>query len=299
METEKLDNRLIFAGRLRGLRLSKGLNQKELAARLGIGQTAVANYEQGIRFPEDKILLDLAQTLETSLDYLLGRDFLTDKPVSFYSDTASWKQFLELLLAGKKDDARLTLIQIKKSGKPLSAIYKEFLAPLLWETGDLWEKGNISTAEEHFISEEIIRIMSILKNLDQPKQRNLKTCVCLCASGELHAIGLRMFCDLLEIAGWKTHFLGTNTPARDIISYCSLKNADLLALSATMPHHIEGIRAIVAALRANPSCSKTKVLVGGSAFRNNADLYKDLGADGYAPEAEEGIRIAEELVRDP
>ncbi len=41
----------VFASRLRELRTQRKLRQKDLAAKLGVAQTTVANYEQGSRFP--------------------------------------------------------------------------------------------------------------------------------------------------------------------------------------------------------------------------------------------------------
>jgi hypothetical protein len=36
--------------------------------------------------------------------------------------------------------------------------------------------------------------------------------VAACVSGELHEIGVRMLCDLLEMEGWNTIYLGANVP---------------------------------------------------------------------------------------
>ncbi len=62
-----------FGVRLKQLRKSKGFSQKELASLLGIGQTSIANYEKNIRFPSEDKLINLANTLDTSVDSLLGR----------------------------------------------------------------------------------------------------------------------------------------------------------------------------------------------------------------------------------
>lgn len=53
------------------LRKSKGLTQSELGERLGISFQAVSKWERGVTLPDTAILVDLAQILETSVDYIL------------------------------------------------------------------------------------------------------------------------------------------------------------------------------------------------------------------------------------
>lgn len=62
-----------FCVRLKELRLRKGLSQREMAERLGITLRAYQYYEQGNRFPDFHGLIAIADELESSLDYLVGR----------------------------------------------------------------------------------------------------------------------------------------------------------------------------------------------------------------------------------
>lgn len=62
------------------LRKSKGVNQYELAERLGFSRGKLANYEQGGRQPDYETLQQIADYFEVTTDYLLGR---TDKKTSY------------------------------------------------------------------------------------------------------------------------------------------------------------------------------------------------------------------------
>lgn len=59
-------------------RKRKGLTQAELGERLGVSFQAVSKWERGETLPDTGILLDLAEILETSVDYILtgGRQVL-------------------------------------------------------------------------------------------------------------------------------------------------------------------------------------------------------------------------------
>ena len=61
--------------RIKKAREAKGLTQDELAEKLNIkSRVSISNYEAGRSVPPGDILRDLADILDTTTDYLLGRD---------------------------------------------------------------------------------------------------------------------------------------------------------------------------------------------------------------------------------
>ncbi len=67
----------MLGNRLRMVRESRGLSQVELARRVNVKSATINRYEQGVRNPDPEMLDALANELEVSVDYLLGR---TDNP---------------------------------------------------------------------------------------------------------------------------------------------------------------------------------------------------------------------------
>ncbi|WP_069650395.1 helix-turn-helix domain-containing protein [Caloranaerobacter ferrireducens] len=62
-----------FAERLKLLREEKKLRQTDLAKILNISRQSISNYENGVRFPNDELLLRrIAEFFDVSIDYLLG-----------------------------------------------------------------------------------------------------------------------------------------------------------------------------------------------------------------------------------
>lgn len=51
----------------------KGLTQDQLAEKLNVSRVTVARYESGDRWPDQKTLVKIADTLDCSIDFLLGR----------------------------------------------------------------------------------------------------------------------------------------------------------------------------------------------------------------------------------
>ncbi len=51
-----------------------GLNQEELAAKVGVSQKSISKYERGTRRPNYETLTAMAKLFNVSVDYLLGTD---------------------------------------------------------------------------------------------------------------------------------------------------------------------------------------------------------------------------------
>lgn len=71
-----IEEKLIFANRLREERERLGLMQKEMAQKLEVPPNTYNGYETGKRSPNLEVARHIADTLDLSVDYLLGR---TDK----------------------------------------------------------------------------------------------------------------------------------------------------------------------------------------------------------------------------
>lgn len=63
----------LFPTRLRSSRELRKLSQTELAERAGLPSTSISHFEAGARKPSFDNLRRLADTLEVTADYLLGR----------------------------------------------------------------------------------------------------------------------------------------------------------------------------------------------------------------------------------
>ena len=66
--------------RIKQLRESKGLNMKEASRILNMPYTTYVNYEKGLREPTSEVLIQLADYFETTVDFLVGRDFIPACP---------------------------------------------------------------------------------------------------------------------------------------------------------------------------------------------------------------------------
>lgn len=75
-----------FAKRLREVRKARSLTQEELAEKADISRVMVSRYETDMVIPTVEVLISLADALEVSIDYLLGR---IDQNNQFFASCSS------------------------------------------------------------------------------------------------------------------------------------------------------------------------------------------------------------------
>jgi methanogenic corrinoid protein MtbC1 len=103
--------------------------------------------------------------------------------------------------------------------------------------------------------------------------------------------------DFFEMEGWDTYYLGANTPANTITEAIEEYNADIVGLSIAMPYHQSVVKNVINEIRQNLGSRKTKILIGGNGLNQKPDIWRSLGADGYAPDAEKAVELANKLIQ--
>lgn len=84
--------------RLKKLRQSFGLTQKELGSIINVTKATICCYEKGTRVPTLQNLIDLSNYFEVSIDYLLGRDVLVKNRVTGKNEFMSNEEFENICL---------------------------------------------------------------------------------------------------------------------------------------------------------------------------------------------------------
>ena len=103
-----------------------------------------------------------------------------------------------------------------------------------------------------------------------------------------------MVADFFEMDGWDTHYLGANMPPTSVVATARDWQADVLAISATMTFHISAVVDLIEKSRA--VIPHVKLLVGGYPFNLDPDLWRRVGADGSAHDAEAAVAVANRLL---
>jgi methanogenic corrinoid protein MtbC1 len=207
------------------------------------------------------------------------------------------RDYLHLLLAGYRAGASRLVVEAAERGEPVRELYLQVFQPALWEIGRLWQMNKIYVAQEHFCSAATQMAMAQLLPRALPARRCGQSAMVVCVHGELHDLGARMVADFFDMAGWESYFCGADTPHADIVQTLAKRATGVLAISATMGHHLHTVQELIEQVRADRRCFRVRILVGGHPFRVDPALWRAVGADGTAADAEGAVALARQWLK--
>jgi trimethylamine corrinoid protein len=120
------------------------------------------------------------------------------------------------------------------------------------------------------------------------------------APGDLHALGKTIVGGCLKALMYEVIDLGSSVPAERFVDEAVARDAQVIGVSAMMMHTARaengaiGVRRL---LKERDLEGRIKLVVGGAPFRFDPDLYKMVGADGWAPDGITAGKMIGGLIR--
>jgi corrinoid protein of di/trimethylamine methyltransferase len=180
---------------------------------------------------------------------------------------------------------------------PVRAIEEGF-APGIRRVGDLWEEGEYFLPELLSAAEAMKSAMNVLEPAlrgsggQAPEKRG--TVVIGTIQGDIHDIGKSLVAAMLAAMGFEVIDLGPDVAFDRFIDTVRERKADLLCMSALLTTTMNGQGDVIRLLQEQGLRGDVRVLVGGSPV--DAAWAERIGADGYAPNAMDAVRAAEQLL---
>jgi dimethylamine corrinoid protein len=101
---------------------------------------------------------------------------------------------------------------------------------------------------------------------------------------------------MLTSAGFQVHDIGVDTPPESFVDKIKETDAKILALSALLTTATGSIAEVINLMTEVGIRSRVKVIAGGAAVTK--ELAKQLGADAYAEDAVEAVKVCRKLLRE-
>jgi corrinoid protein of di/trimethylamine methyltransferase len=112
--------------------------------------------------------------------------------------------------------------------------------------------------------------------------------------GDIHEIGKNLVATLLVAGGFRVIDLGCNVPAERFAEEAEKAGADAVGASALLTTTMVRQRDVIAAIERRNLRPRVKVIVGGAPVTNK--WSGDIGADGYAADAQRALELVKRLV---
>jgi methanogenic corrinoid protein MtbC1 len=146
------------------------------------------------------------------------------------------RAYAAALLMGDEVAAEIAIREAMEAKLSAAEIDDEIIAPALWLVGDLWERGEISVADEHLATEISTRVLALQREAERlAHSRGTHRIMLATPEGEQHVVALRMIDNLLDEAGYEVLMLGPDVPAADLAAAAARHEPHVICMSATMP----------------------------------------------------------------
>lgn len=181
---------------------------------------------------------------------------------------AIYQEYLAALLDGARLPCGAIVQHLLAAGADPKDLYVRLFQRSLDQVGELWERGRISVAIEHLATAITTRVLALVQSQVMGQKAGDRSIVVACVANEPHQVGAHMAADYCELLGWRSYFLGANTPLPDLLELVEERRPTALGLSVTLRSNLPALREILDALRG--SARDLPVLVGGGAFRRGS-----------------------------
>lgn len=211
-------------------------------------------------------------------------------------------QFVRIILNEGTTLSGGYVAQMMARGVRAETIFTDLLSPAARKLGELWEEDVCTFSD---VTVALCRLHQILREYSventtyrpRPSTEAARRVLLSNAEGEQHVFGLLIVAEFLRRDHWRV----SCEPGLDnqaLAELVAAKPFDVVGLSATFTESLESLPRQIRNLRARSCNPNLKVLVGGGAMAAQPGRVAEVGADGYAPDAETASAICSQLLEE-
>jgi 5-methyltetrahydrofolate--homocysteine methyltransferase len=201
----------------------------------------------------------------------------------------------QAVLEGDAPGAKEAVQAALQDGLTADKIMQEGLIAAMSEVGRQFEAGDYFVPEMLIAARAMSAGLEILKPLlAQSGIKSTGRVLIGTVKGDLHDIGKNLVGMMLEGAGFEVIDLGTDVAPEKFVDAVRQRQPQLVAMSALLTTTMPSMGITIKALKDAGVRDQIKVIIGGAPV---TDAYaKQIGADGYSPDASSAARLAKSLV---
>jgi trimethylamine corrinoid protein len=173
----------------------------------------------------------------------------------------------------------------------------EVLTPAIQEMGERFERGEAFLPELIMATDAMNAAVKILeKEISTEKMARTKKgrIIIGTVKGDIHNIGKNIVAIMLTTAGYDVIDLGVDVEPSKFVEEAERSGAQLILASALMTFTALNMKKIAEYLEMEGLRKKYKIILGGGPL--TAAWAKEMGADGYAPDALKTVELINRLM---
>jgi len=206
----------------------------------------------------------------------------------------SVEKFYAAISQGRMDEVKKLTQEALDGGEKAEAILKEGLLPAMEQIGIKFKNNEIYIPEVLIAARAMHAGMAILKPIlsKSSATKSVKVIVGT-VKGDLHDIGKNLVVMLLEGGGFDVVDLGIDVPPDKFVEAIKKHQPQVVGMSALLTTTMREMKSTLEAIQEAGLRNQVKAIIGGAPV---TDRYaKEIGADGYAPDAASAVDLAKSL----
>ena len=189
-----------------------------------------------------------------------------------------------------------------EKGYSATTIVMKAMSPAMWDIGKLFETGEYFIAELIEAAEIFKKIMKKIEHLLVKEAASMgegeKVRIVLgTVKGDVHDIGKTLVALMLRSVGYDVVDLGVDVEAEKFMDAVRKFKPKILGMSALLTTTRGYMKKVIEALNKTGLRKGVKVVIGGAA--TTRDFAKSIGADAWAKDAVEALKVIGQLAKDP
>jgi trimethylamine corrinoid protein len=113
--------------------------------------------------------------------------------------------------------------------------------------------------------------------------------------GDIHDIGKNIVSAMLTASGFEVYDIGKDVSASKFLEEAEKVKADIIGASALMTTTMPALKDLIDYIKAKNLRNKYKIIIGGGPVTK--EYAEEIGADAYAENAVEAIKVIENLIK--
>jgi len=204
------------------------------------------------------------------------------------------EKFYTAISSGKMDEVKKLTQEALDAGEKAESILRDGLLPAMEQIGVKFKNNEIYIPEVLIAARAMHAGMGILKPiLSKSTTRQSMKVIMGTVKGDLHDIGKNLVVMLLEGGGFEVVDLGVDIPADKFVEAIKKHQPQVVGMSALLTTTMREMKSTIEAIQEAGLRKQVKVIIGGAPVTER--FAKEIGADGYAPDAASAVDVARSL----
>jgi 5-methyltetrahydrofolate--homocysteine methyltransferase len=208
------------------------------------------------------------------------------------------KEIYQGILEGKHKDVEANVQEALQVGFKPKNILDDGMISAMDEVGRLFESGEFFVPEMLVSARAMQAGLAVLKpSLKEGNIPSAGKVIIGSVQGDMHDIGKNLVIMMLEGAGFEILDLGVDVAPERFVAAIQAGGADILALSALISTTLPNMQSTIEELKKAGLREHVKIMIGGAPVTEG--YSRQIGADGFAPDASRAVNLAKSLLAAP